>query len=195
MHLLQRCVCVLYTITTIIKILQIFFCYLSSYRALPLLVYHAPLALKKHNYLKIYSINLLLQYFFLAFENAEELLEINLGIWEGRKTDDVKRLFPSEHNDFWNHPDRFKIEQAESFKNLQDRSVRFVLNILRLNRGKTISLVSHSATIKVILAHFEGRAIKNIWKPPFVGNCSHSIIKETQNNVFEIVSYSGFNNW
>lgn len=128
-------------------------------------------------------------------QTAAELLEINLGIWEGRTLSDVKETFPQEYKHFWENPARFQVDQAETFRELQDRSVNFVANLLQSNRGKTVLLVSHTTTIKVILAYFEGRPLEKIWDPPFITNCSHSIIKATTENGFQVVSYGGESTW
>lgn len=128
-------------------------------------------------------------------KTTPELKEINLGIWEGKQKKEVEAEYPIEYKTFWSSPLKFSLDQAETFEDLQDRAIKAVLKILKIEDGKTVLLVSHHATIKVILAYFENRPINKIWEPPFVGNGSHSIVEKTCDGQFKVVSYSGLLEW
>lgn len=124
-----------------------------------------------------------------------ELKEINLGVWEGKQKKEVEVEYPEEYETFWTQPSKFSLDQAETFLELQDRAIKTILDIVRIEKGKTVLLVSHTATIKVILAYFEERSIDKIWDPPFVGNGSHSIIEQNSEGDPKVVSYSGQSEW
>lgn len=128
-------------------------------------------------------------------KTTPELKEINLGIWEGKQKKEVEEEYPAEYKTFWTNPSKFSLDQAETFEHLQDRAIKAVLKILKIEDGKTVLLVSHHTTIKVILSYFENRPIDKIWDPPFVGNGSHSIVEKACDGQVKIVSYSGLLEW
>jgi broad specificity phosphatase PhoE len=124
-----------------------------------------------------------------------ELKEINLGVWEGKQKKEVETKYPTEYKTFWSCPSKFSLDQAETFEDLQERAIKAVLKILKIEDGKTVLLVSHHTPIKVILSYFENRPIDKIWDPPFVGNGSHSIVEKACDGQIKIVSYSGLLEW
>jgi len=128
-------------------------------------------------------------------KTTPELKEINLGVWEGKRKEEVVAEYPDEYKAFWNNPSKFLLDQAETFEDLQNRVIKAVLEILKIEDGKTVLLVSHHTPIKIILSYFENRPIDKIWDPPFVGNGSHSIIEKTCDGQIKIVSYSGLLEW
>jgi probable phosphoglycerate mutase len=124
-----------------------------------------------------------------------DLKEINLGIWEGMHKTSVEAEHPLEHKAFWSQPSKFSLNQAETFQDVQNRGVKALLDIVCRNRGKSILLVSHTVTIKVILAYFENRPIDRVWDPPFIKNGSYSVIEETNDDQLKVVLYSGQSIW
>jgi len=121
---------------------------------------------------------------------ADELMEMNLSIWEGRTLDEIERDYPNENKNFWENPDIFTLKNAETFSELQIRAINYILNVLDLYKKKTIVIISHTITIYAILTYFLGHQIKDIWKQPYLKNCSHIIIDETTTGIFKVV----FNN-
>ena len=84
----------------------------------------------------------------------DSLREIHLGPWEGKTMEDVKVSYPSEYNYFWNRPDLFKLEGAESYYDLQKRIVNEINALINDNTGKTILVVSHWIAIKTAAAYY-----------------------------------------
>lgn len=123
------------------------------------------------------------------------LKEINLGIWEGMQIGRVEKEYPKEYKTFWSKPSKFSVVQGETFFEVQDRAVKAVLDAARTHKGESILLVSHAATIKAILAHFENRSLDKLWDPPGVENGSHSVIEEREEDQFKVVRYGGHSTW
>ena len=107
----------------------------------------------------------------------------------------VEAAYSNEYKAFWSQPSKFSLDQAETFQEVQNRGVKALYDIASLNKGKSILLVSHTVTIKVILAYFENRSMDDIWEPPFMENGAHSIIEETNNGDLKVVLYSGQSSW
>lgn len=112
----------------------------------------------------------------------DELREIFLGPWEGQLYDDLARSEPDSHRHFWQQPHLFRVQGAEDFFKLQQRAIRAIEKIESSHRATSdsvtrIALVSHGALIKSFLCHVEGRSMDQLWAPPRMHNCAHSIVK------------------
>lgn len=83
-----------------------------------------------------------------------KLKEINLGPWEGKTREETERSHPIEFNRFWKHPDKFALQGAETFDQLQSRVVAALNAIFMKEKGQNVLVVSHWMAIKVALAHY-----------------------------------------
>lgn len=99
---------------------------------------------------------------------SDDLREINLGIWEGRTQDEVKELYLEAFNDFWDNPEKFKVENSETFRQVSDRAINMMRQTVNDNQGKSILIVTHTVVVKLIMAYFEGRQMKELWNPPYI---------------------------
>jgi|TARA_B110000438_G_scaffold249871_1_gene253371 broad specificity phosphatase PhoE len=106
----------------------------------------------------------------------DSLREIFLGPWEGVLYDDIAIREPDSYKHFWEEPHLFNVEGAESFSNLQKRAVETVGEIAAGHPQQKIALVSHGALIKSFLCHLEKRPLSELWAPPKMHNCAHSIV-------------------
>ena len=106
----------------------------------------------------------------------DSLREIFLGPWEGVLYDDIAIREPDSYKHFWEEPHLFNVEGAESFSNLQKRAVETVGEIAAGHPQQKIALVSHGALIKSFLCHLEKRPLSELWAPPQMHNCAHSIV-------------------
>ena len=111
----------------------------------------------------------------------DELREIFLGPWEGNLYEDLAQSEPESHRHFWEQPHLFRVSGAENFFELQQRAIDAVAEIETTHRanftsGKKIAIVSHGALIKSYLCHVEGRSMDQLWAPPRMHNCAHSIV-------------------
>ncbi|MGX1827254.1 histidine phosphatase family protein [Paenibacillus taichungensis] len=99
---------------------------------------------------------------------SDDFKEINLGIWEGKRQEEVKEKYPEQFNNFWHDPEKFKVQSSETFQDVIKRSVNKLDEILHINQGKSILKVTHTVVVKLLMAYFEDRPMKNIWNPPFI---------------------------
>lgn len=111
----------------------------------------------------------------------DELREIFLGPWEGHLYEDLAQKDPESHRHFWEQPHLFQVKGAESFFELQQRAIDAVTEIEATHRtnstsSKKVAIVSHGALIKSYLCHVEGRSMDQLWAPPRMHNCAHSIV-------------------
>ena len=124
----------------------------------------------------------------LNIEYLDSLKEIFLGSWEGRLYKDIEVANPESHNHFWEEPHLFDLRGAETFYQLQERAVSTVQKIAKNSASKKVVIVSHGALIKSLLCDAERKPIKELWSPPRMHNCAHSIIvykKETPQKILQ----------
>lgn len=110
---------------------------------------------------------------------AEQALkEMNVGSWQGRTWDDIKRSSPQEYHNYWNAPHLYAgINGGENFYQTQNRAVALIDNIIHERKYKNILLVSHGVTVQSIIAHYQNKAIDKLWELPLVQGTSLSLIE------------------
>jgi len=124
-------------------------------------------------------------------EYQDNLREIHLGPWEGNLYEDLAQQDPEQFHYFWNEPHQFSLSGAESFWQLQQRGIDAVREIVKKPAGNDIAIVSHGALIKSILCHFEDRPLSQLWEPPKMHNCAHSIMEFDSEGRGQIIQYAG----
>jgi len=85
-------------------------------------------------------------------EIVDGISEINFGSWSGRKLSSLRR--EPLWKDVQQRPSQVTFPEGESFKKVQKRAVEAVEAIRAIKGDKTHLIVSHSDTIKLILAHY-----------------------------------------
>ncbi|MFZ5352580.1 MAG: histidine phosphatase family protein [Bacillota bacterium] len=110
---------------------------------------------------------------------VDELKEIFLGEWEGRAWEEVEKEYPEEYRHFWKSPHLYKRNDAESFYDVQKRAIKLIKGLIRQNSctDNNLLLVSHTVTVKTIMAYFEEREFERLWEPPYIHDTSLSVIE------------------
>jgi len=110
---------------------------------------------------------------------APSLKEIHLGPWEGKTREEIRVSHPQQYNDFWNNPERFTLQGAETFHHLQTRVVRQLETIFSREQGRNILVVSHWIALKVALAHYSSIALAGLPGLADPGNGSFFVLSQT----------------
>lgn len=125
---------------------------------------------------------------------SDNLREINLGIWEGKTQEEVKEIYAEQFHYFWNDPEKFGVQNSETFQDVYKRSINKLQEIINENEGKSILLVSHTVVVKLIMAYFENRQTKDIWNPPYIHpSCLCKI--EIEMNKTKIILYGDISHY
>lgn len=112
--------------------------------------------------------------------------EINFGIWEGIPTKELSDKYCEEHLLWMKEPHKLKLEGAETLGELQNRTIKGINRISKLNPSKNILIVSHSAAIKTIILGLLDMDIRYYSKMS-LNNVSLSIIEfRDYNNVLKL---------
>lgn len=94
--------------------------------------------------------------------------EMYLGRWEGMLYTDVEKLWPEEHNNFWNFPHLYKPVGGETFSQVIDRVGKEIERIITWYKGKNILIVTHAIALKGIIAYIEKKDLKDFWSGAFM---------------------------
>lgn len=121
---------------------------------------------------------------------CDKLREIRMGAWEGRLYDDIRNEDQVQFDAFWQSPDKFSVDGAETFLELQQRAISRVEEILMNSGHQHIAIVSHGAWIKSLLCAIEQRPLNQLWHPPRMHNCSLSKIKVDKLGKRTILTYA-----
>lgn len=87
----------------------------------------------------------------LPIEKEDNLIEINGGVFEGKKWAELPILYPHEYDLWQHHQSEFDVENGESMVHVYERMKETVYRLASENLGKTIALVSHGCAIKNFL--------------------------------------------
>lgn len=110
----------------------------------------------------------------LSYEIRDGLSEIDFGDWSGQKLSTLRRK--PLWKDVQNRPSSVTFPGGESFKKVQRRAVAAVEDILSIKGDKTHLVVSHSDTIKLILAHYSSMKLDS-FQSLMINPASFSVLK------------------
>jgi probable phosphoglycerate mutase len=85
-----------------------------------------------------------------VIHSAPELREIDLGRWDGMPMSQIKEQFPDIWQARGQDISHFRLPGAESFADLQQRTVPFIRQIAEQSSGN-ILIVTHAGVIRVLL--------------------------------------------
>ena len=113
---------------------------------------------------------------------TEGLKEIRLGVWEGKTREETKKSHPEQYVNFWHQQEKFVLQGAETFQQLQARVVHELDVIFYNNRGKNILVVSHWIAIKVALTHYLSLPLRKLSSIADPGNGSFLVLEQDKDN-------------
>jgi len=96
-------------------------------------------------------------------ESRSGLRELNVKLWEGLTANEIEERFPGTFDKWWREIADYRIPGGESIRDLSNRVIPALKEILGANRGKNIVLVAHGAVNRVILADAMKLDLNNIY--------------------------------
>lgn len=112
---------------------------------------------------------------------TESIREINFGVWEGLTNLEVQQKYKDQYNIWIKNPEKLNLNGAENLESLKNRVMLWTSSILQENMGKNIAIVSHSATLKVLLLSLLDIPLYN-YKNFSISNLGLNIIELRQYN-------------
>lgn len=104
----------------------------------------------------------------IPLQTCKEFMEIGVGVWEGRNSAELEAYYPDQYCYFWEDPEKFKVDGSETFVEVATRALGKLQQILEEHEGQTVLIVTHSVVLKLLMAHFEGRALHKLWDLPYI---------------------------
>jgi probable phosphoglycerate mutase len=92
----------------------------------------------------------------LAVQPIDGLREISHGRWEQKTRQEVEREFPDEAEEWGRDPYTFAPEGGESGLAVTARALPALMGIIRTHLGHQVLVVSHKATIRLLLSSLLG---------------------------------------
>jgi alpha-ribazole phosphatase len=95
-------------------------------------------------------------------EPISEFREIDLGVWEGHTLEEIEEKFPEDLLKRSEDIMDFRVENGESFSDVNKRVIPKIMDIIENNVGKRILVVAHGGVNRIIIADALGLSINNI---------------------------------
>jgi broad specificity phosphatase PhoE len=86
----------------------------------------------------------------------DELIECNVGRWEGLSWDGIRGQFPEEYENFQRDPSRFPYLGGETYSDVARRAVPVLEQLLQQLGGQHFAVVAHNIVNRVSVATFLG---------------------------------------
>jgi probable phosphoglycerate mutase len=86
----------------------------------------------------------------------DDLREIDHGRWEGLRREDAATMYPEEYAAWEHDPFSFAPTGGEPGRHVMERGLRAFQQIVLAHPGEGVVVVSHKATIRLIIAHVLG---------------------------------------
>ena len=105
------------------------------------------------------------------------LRELNLAEWEGLDQKEIKEKDEEQFYNYWKAPHLYKPLSGEDFLELQHRITSGIEEIVRDHRDETVLIVTHTMTLKALMAGLNNKPISTMWDPPYINQTSLTIIE------------------
>jgi len=112
----------------------------------------------------IKSAELIGGYFNLAPKVIEGLKERDFGAWEGMSFDEIAEKWPEAFSSWAHDPLKFSPMDGESTLEVRDRVVPVVEELARTSDAESMAIVAHGGVNRVILCHYAGVPLENIFR-------------------------------
>ncbi len=122
------------------------------------------------------------RHFNYTITQRNDLMEINGGVWEGKKWSELPSLYPEDSHNWSLEPWNFHPENGESMTEVFIRIYNAVLSVVKENRGKTVAVVSHGCAIRTLMCAVKGMPIEMLNDVEWCDNTAVSIIDYDDND-------------
>ncbi len=92
----------------------------------------------------------------MQVEPIEDLAECDVGLWEGKDWETIKREHPDAHQAFIENPAKNAYLGGECYQDVLNRVLPVFTELLDRHRGGAIAVVAHNVVNRVYLAHILG---------------------------------------
>jgi len=106
--------------------------------------------------------NIIARYQKIGVHIAKGLIDFDYGEWQSLPEQEVRRLYPTLHNEWHNNPHKVKMPGGESLEDVRRRAIEVVNDVLFKYQGSVV-LVSHRVVNKVLICSLLGLDNSYFW--------------------------------
>ena len=106
--------------------------------------------------------NTIARYQDISVQVTNDLIDFNYGEWQGRSAQEVKKLYPTLHDEWHNNPHKVKMPRGESLADVTKRANAIVNKVVTEYEG-SIVLVSDRVVNKVLICSLLGLDNSHFW--------------------------------
>ena len=122
----------------------------------------------------------------------KELREIDVGLWHDLGFEEAREKFPETAKILDTDHLSVRYDGGESYKEVMERMLYTLDEILEKHNGKTIAIASHNGSIKALFAAMALKGIMPQREKSFMPNASISVFDyDGKNAEFELMGYNG----
>lgn len=112
----------------------------------------------------------------LEVVTVDELIEVDVGQWEGRAWDEIEKSDPDAYRGFMEDPTQNPYLGGENVTVVQERVVPAVSRLMSDNAGRLIAVVAHNVVNRTFLAHLLDVPLRKYRSIP-QSNCGLNLIR------------------
>ncbi len=116
----------------------------------------------------------------------KRLQEINGGLWEQEKWEDIPTKWPQAFINWTTKPEKLQMPEGESMEEFNNRCVQVFTEIISNHNNETIIVFSHGTVIKAMQVYFKNWPLKNMKEILWHDNTGVFCVEITNNN-YEIL--------
>jgi broad specificity phosphatase PhoE len=106
----------------------------------------------------------------------DDLIEIQLGDWQGLYTREIKQKWPEVWQQWRTDPSFVNVPNGENLNSVSERAIRALHIIAESNQGSLSVIVTHEVVVKVLAIYVLG-ASNDIYRRFDINNASLSVIR------------------
>jgi broad specificity phosphatase PhoE len=107
---------------------------------------------------------------------VDDLIEVNLGDWQGLYTTEIKQGWPEVWRQWRIDPSSVTVPGGESLTQVTERAIRALHRVVASHQGEVTAIVTHEIIVKVLVAHVLG-APNRIYRRFDINNASLSVVR------------------
>jgi len=116
---------------------------------------------------------------------VDELIECDVGKWEGMSWEQVRQRYPEAFGRFMADPARFPYLAGESFQDVHDRAMPKLRELVAQHEAGDLLVVTHNIVGRVLLAGVLGLPLRNA-RALKLDNCGISVLAIDGSNTLSV---------
>lgn len=95
---------------------------------------------------------------------VDQLLNIDLGLWNGKRIDELKETQPRLYRQWQEHPETVCPPNGETLEGAKRRVIKSLQKIIRKNRSGTVAIVVPEPMATIVMSILSSTDLGDLWK-------------------------------